>query len=44
MLRRIICKVLGRHRYIITDGIISGSFKVECPYCGCTLFEHKEEE
>lgn len=43
-INRVLCRIFGRHWFIIGTDIRDGRVTLECPYCGETLFDYEEHE
>lgn len=43
-INRVICRLFGRHWFVIGTDIRDGRVTLECPYCGETLFDYEEHE
>lgn len=41
-INRVICRLFGRHWFVIGTDIRDGRVTLECPYCGETLFDYEE--
>lgn len=41
-INRVICRLFGRHWFVIGTDIRDGHVTLECPYCGETLFDYEE--
>lgn len=39
---KVLCKLFGRHYFVVGTDIRDGHVYLECPYCGEVLFDYTE--